>query len=254
MKNSALKDELKSATRELFEEYSATRDEAVREKIIESHMSIARFFAKRFGSKSEQFEDLMQVATLGLINAVDRYDPTVGTEFATFATVTILGEIKRYFRDKTWSVKVPRRIKDLNLAVNQTIEKLTKDNDKPPTYDEIAKHLKCTVEEIIESREAVLSYNVVSLDREVEDENGSGTSSLMEMFGYVDSNMDTISDRVSIQACMKNLKQDEKIVIYNRYYMNLSQAQIAKMLGVSQMQVSRIQSSALEKLRRQLER
>jgi len=239
----------KKELRELFESYRDTKDEKMREKIIESHLNVARFFARRFGSRNDQYEDLLQVATLGLINSVDRFDPDHGTEFVTFATATILGEIKRYFRDKTWSVKVPRRIKDLNVQINHTIEKLTKELDHSPTYEDVAEELGCTVEEIIESREAVMSYNVVSLDMEVEGGVGDSSSPLGDMIGNIDRKIDSISDHLSLQSGLKKLKEQEKFVIYNRYFENMSQAQIAKLMGVSQMQVSRIQAAALKKLK-----
>ncbi len=234
----------------MLADYAETGDSEIRNRIIESHLGMARFFAKRFGARSEQYEDLLQVATLGLINSVDRYDDGHGAEFATFATVTILGEIKRYFRDKTWGIKVPRRIKDLNVAVKQTIERLTKENDKHPTYEEVASEIGCTVEEVIESREAVMSYKLVSLDKELEGNVGDQSSRLMDMIGNFDKKIEQISDRLSLQSSLKQLSDDEKFVVYNRYYNNMSQAQIAKMMNVSQMQISRIQSAALEKLKR----
>lgn len=240
----------KEELRDLLAEHAETKDQAIRDRIIESHLSMARFFAKRFGARSEQYEDLLQVATLGLINAVDRYDASHGAEFATFATVTILGEIKRYFRDKTWSVKVPRRIKDLNVSVNQAIEKLTKEHDRQPTYEDVAKEIGCTVEEVIESREAVMSYKMVSLDKQLEGDVGDHNSRLMDMIGSIDKKIEQISDRLSLQSSLKQLSDDEKFVLYNRYYKNMSQSQIAKMMDVSQMQISRIQAAALEKLKR----
>jgi RNA polymerase sigma-B factor len=240
----------KAELRDLLEEYRETHDEKVRDVIIEAHLNMARFFAKRFGSRSDQYEDLLQVATIGLINAIERYDASHGAEFVTFATVTILGEIKRYFRDKTWSIKVPRRIKDLNILVNSTIERLTKENDQTPTYEQVATELGCSIEDIIESREAVMSYHVVSLDKEIEGDVGESSSSLGDMIGSIDRKIDQLSDRLSLQSGLKQLKEQEKIVIYNRYFENLSQAQIAKMLNVSQMQVSRLQDSALKKMKR----
>ena len=250
MKETSYCDMPKRELDSLIREFLETRDVGMRERIIAAHLNMARFFAKRFGSRSDQYEDLLQVATMGLINAVDRYDTSHGTEFATFATVTILGEIKRYFRDKTWSVKVPRRIKDMNVMVNSALEKLSKEMDHQPSYEEVADYLGCTIEEIIESREAVMSYNVVSLDMEIEGGVGESSSTLMEMIGNIDKKLDRISDRLSLQSGLKQLRDQEKFVIFNRYFNNMSQAQIAKMMDVSQMQVSRIQKEALKKLKR----
>jgi len=233
----------------LFRDFAESRDPEIRDRLIEMHMNMPHFFANRFGKKVEQHEDLLQVATLGLINAVDRFDPTRGVEFTTFATITILGEVKRYFRDKTWSIKVPRRIKDLNVVVNQTIERLNKELDHPPTYEEVAREIGCSVEDILESREAVMSYRPVSLDKEIEGDAGDSSSSLIDMIGSIDRKIDLLSDHLSLQSGMKQLKKDEKFVIFNRYFRNMSQAEIAKAMKISQMQVSRIQASALNKLK-----
>jgi len=238
---------------DLFRELRETGSPEVRDRLIEAHLNMVHFFANRFGSKFDQTEDIQQVATLGLINAVDRFDPERGVEFSTFATITILGEIKRYFRDKTWSVKVPRRIKDLNIAVNQTIERLNKELDRQPTYEDVARQIGCSVEDILESREAVMSYRVVSLDKDIDDEACDGGSSLMDMIGSIDRRIERLSDRLSLSSGLKQLKKEERFVIYNRYFRNLSQAQIAAMMNVSQMQVSRLQASALQKLKKILD-
>jgi len=243
----------KAEVTDLFRDFNQSREQALRDRLIEIHMNLPHFFTNRFGRKLEQHEDLLQVATLGLINAVDRFDPERGVEFTTFATVTILGEIKRYFRDKTWSVKVPRRIKDLNIVVNQAIEQLNKELDHSPTYEEVAQHIGCSVEDILESREAVMSYHPVSLDKEIEGGAGDSSSTLIEMIGGMDRSIEQLSDHLSLQSGLKQLKKDEKFVIYNRYFRNLSQAEIAKSMKISQMQVSRIQATALDKLKRILE-
>ena len=234
---------------EMFRELRGGGDPGIRDRIIERHINMPRFFANRFG-KHEQQEDLVQVATLGLINAVDRFDPERGVEFNTFATITILGEIKRYFRDKTWSVKVPRRINDLNIAVNQAIERLSQHLDHQPSYEEVAAEVGCSVEDVIESREAVMSYRLVSLDKEVDGEAGEGGSPLIEMIGGIDRKIDQLSDRLSLQSALKQLKDEEKFVIFNRYFVNMPQAEIARVMNVSQMHVSRLQAAALEKLKR----
>ena len=234
----------------MFEEFAATRDPLIREKLIEMHTHLVPFFVKRFSNKSEMHEDIGQVATLGLINAVDRFDPDKGVEFNTFATITILGEIKRFFRDKTWSIKVPRRIKDINIHINRAVEQLTKELDRPPSYEDIAKYTGYSVEEIIEAHEALQSYNVVSLDKEIDSSSGEGSTTLADMVGTFDRKIEMLSDRLSLQTSLKQLKDDEKFVIFNRYFKNLSQAQIARVMGVSQMQVSRLQAQALQKMKR----
>lgn len=238
----------------LFVEFAQTREPHTRQKLIEIHGYMISFFVKRFAPGSDLSEDIGQVATLGLINAVDRFDPERRVEFSTFATITIMGEIKRFFRDKTWSINVPRRIKDLNISINHAIEKLSMELDHPPTYDEIAKELGCTVEEVLEAHEAVQSYHVVSLDKEIDNESGDSVTTLSDLIGNVDRKIDMLSDRLSLQTALRQLKEDEKIVVYNRYFGSLSQAQIAKMMNVSQMQISRLQSQALKKLKAILSR
>lgn len=239
--------------KQYFREIRKTGNQELREKLIEHHTNLVHFFARRFSTQSEYYEDLCQVATLGLINAVDRFDPDREVEFITFATVTIMGEIKRYFRDKTWALKVPRRIKDLNVVINHTIEKLAKEQDHAPTYEEIANEIGITIEEVLESREAIQSYQPVSLDREIDSGSESSTT-LVNMIGSIDRQLELLGDRLSLQTGLKNLKEQERFVIYHRFFTNLSQAQIAKMLDVSQMQVSRLQSQALKKLKRMLDR
>jgi len=234
----------------MFEDFAESRDPALREKLIDAYMHLVPFFVKRFSNRSEMHDDISSVATLGLINAVDRFDPEKGVEFTTFATVTILGEIKRFFRDKTWSIKVPRRIKDINIHITRSVEQLTKELDHPPTYEDIAKYTGYTVEEILEAHEALQSYNVVSLDKEINNSSGEGTTSLSDMVGTFDRKIEMLSDRLSLQTGLKQLKDDEKFVIFNRYFKNMSQAQIAKMMNVSQMQISRVQAQALQKLKR----
>jgi len=239
---------------ELFDDYFESRDPVVRGRLIEAHNHMISFFVNRFASGSDISEDIAQVATVGLINAVDRFDPSRNVEFTTFATVTIMGEIKRFFRDKTWSVKVPRRIKDLNVMINHTIEKLSVELDRQPTIDEIAKSIGCTAEDIIEANEAVQSYHVVSLDKEIDNESGDNTTTLADLIGSIDRKIDNLSDRLSLQSGFKQLKEEERIVIFNRFFGNMSQAEVAKMMKVSQMQISRIQSSALKKLKTILSR
>ena len=244
----------KDQVSELFIELSESRDPDVRKRLIEAHEHMISFFVNRFASNSDISDDIAQVATVGLINAVDRFDPERNVEFSTFATITIMGEIKRFFRDKTWSIKVPRRIKDLNIMIHRAVERLSVELDRPPTIDEIAKCIGCAPEEIIEANEAVQSYHVVSLDKEIDNEAGDSSTTLSDLIGNIDRKIENLSDRLSLQTGFKQLKEDERIVIYNRYFGNLSQAEVAKMMNVSQMQVSRIQAQALKKLKSILSR
>jgi RNA polymerase sigma-B factor len=236
--------------KQYFYELRKTGNQEIREKLVNRYMSLAHFFARRFSAQPEYQDDLHQVATLGLIHAIDRFDPDRGVEFITFATITVLGEIKRYFRDKTWNLKVPRRIKDLNILINHTIEKLSKEQDHPPTYSEIASAISVSLEQVLETREATQSYHVVSLDKEIESDISESSTTLMDLIGSVDQQIDILGERLSLQAGLKKLKEQERFVIYHRFFSNLSQAQIAKIMNVSQMQVSRLQTQALKKLKR----
>lgn len=236
-------------TRELFAQFAETRDSKAREELVVAHLNLVRFLAGRFANRGEPLDDLIQVGTLGLIKAIDRFDVERKVEFTTYATPTIIGEIKRHFRDKGWAVKVPRRLQELNLAVNRAVESLTVELGRPTTVADLAATLGATEEEIIEAQELGQAYNLLSLDSELGAEGDRKSSTLLDYLGSEDSELELLEDKDNLERAFVALDRRERIIIYLRFYENLSQTEIARRLNVSQMHVSRLQQRALEKLK-----
>jgi len=240
-------------TRALFVRFDRTRDGAVREELVIAYLNLVRFLALKFANRGEPLDDLVQVGTVGLLKAIDRFEPDRGIEFTTYATPTIVGEIKRYFRDKGWAVKVPRRLQELNLAVNRTSEKMAIELGRSPTVHELADRLSATEEDILEAQELGGAYNLLSLDSEVSGEGDKKSQTLADTIGALDSGLELLEDRANLERAFHILTGRERIIIYLRFYELVSQTEIAKRLNVSQMHVSRLQAKALEKLRAFLE-
>jgi RNA polymerase sigma-B factor len=225
-------------------EYDPLRDE-----LVVVHLNLVRFLAVRFANRGEPLDDLVQVGTVGLLKAIDRFDLERGVEFTTYATPTIVGEIKRYFRDKGWAVKVPRRLQELNLAVNRASDKLAIELGRSPTVGELAEHLKAGEDEILEAQELGQAYNLLSLDSEVSGETDKKSQTLADTVGVSDAGLELLEDRANLERAFRALTGRERVIIYLRFYESVSQTEIAKRLNVSQMHVSRLQAKALEKLR-----
>lgn len=223
--------------------------ESLRNDLVVAHLNLVRFLALKFANRGEPLDDLVQVGTVGLLKAIDRFELDRGVEFTTYATPTIVGEIKRYFRDKGWAVKVPRRLQELNLAVNRASEKLAVEFGRSPTVAELAKHLDATDEEILEAQELGQAYNLLSLDSEVSGEGEKKSQTLADTVGMTDSGLEMLEDRANLEQAFHVLTGRERVIIYLRFYESVSQTEIAKRLNVSQMHVSRLQAKALEKLR-----
>jgi RNA polymerase sigma-B factor len=238
----------REATRELFRRYVQTKDPALREELVMAHLNLARYLAVRFANRGEQLDDLVQVATLGLIKAVDRFDVARGVEFTTYATPTIIGEIKRYFRDKGWAVRVPRRLQELNQAVNRALDAATMELGRAPTVADLARRLQASEEEIIEAQELGQMYNLLSLDSDVSDA-GERAATLQDYLGQEDADLSLLEDKAVLERAFGALDRRERVVVYLRFYEGMPQADVAKRLGVSQMHVSRLQQRALEKLK-----
>ena len=242
-------------TREAFAKLAATRGvdqlahDRLRDDLVVAYLNLVRYLAGKFANRGEALEDLIQVGTLGLIKAIDRFDAARGVEFTTYATPTIVGEIKRHFRDKGWAVKVPRRLQELNLAVNRAIEKLAVDLGHSPTVAELAKRLGVSEEEILEAQELGQAYNLLSLDTEVGGEGEKSTQTLADYIGEHDPQLLNLEDRANLERAFAVLTGRERIILFLRFYESVSQTEIAKRLKVSQMNVSRLQQKALEKLR-----
>jgi len=243
------KNDLRSADREMFEQLAAleagtSEHEALRAALIERHLPLVTFMARKFADRGEPLDDLIQVGTIGLIKAIDRFEISKGFEFSTFATPTIVGEIKRHFRDKTWAVRVPRRLQELGASVTKATTELTQRLDRSPTPKEIAKHLGITVDDVAEALESNAAYSTVSLDVTSET-----STSIGETFGALDEALEGVEYRESLKPLLAQLDDREKRILQMRFFDNLSQSQIATELGISQMHVSRILNKVLTHLR-----
>jgi RNA polymerase sigma-B factor len=245
-------------TRAAFARLAITRKKGspeankIRDELVVAHLNLVRYLAVKFANRGETLDDLIQVGTVGLIKAIDRFDTERGVEFTTYATPTIVGEIKRHFRDKGWAIKVPRRLQELNLSVNRAIEKLTVTLGHSPKVGELAQHLNATDEDILEAQELGQAYNLLSLDGEVTGEGDKNAQTLADYIGQLDPEMASLEDRVNLERAFDILSRRERIILFLRFYESVSQTEIAKRLNVSQMHVSRLQQKALEKLREAL--
>jgi RNA polymerase sigma-B factor len=248
----------KVRTRHLFEIYRETGDEAARDELVTMYLNLVKYLAHKFRNRGEPIDDLVQVGTIGLIKAIDRFDlnrvPEGGTktiEFTTYATPTIQGELKRYFRDKGWAVKVPRRLQELSFKVSQAVDALTQREQRSPTVVEIAAYLGVTPEEVVEAMETSEAYNLVSLDSD-RNSDGNDSFSILEYIGEDDKLMLVVEDRTTLAAALKYLTPQEQRVLYLRFFEGLTQTEIARQLDISQMQVSRLLRKTLRLLRENL--
>lgn len=234
---------------DLFLLYSETRDIDVRNQIFEKYLYMAEIISKKYSNKGIDHEDIYQIACMGLIYAIERFDITKGFEFTSFATPTILGEIKKYFRDKGWAIKVPRKIQDISKKVNEYNNILTNKLHRSPTVKEIAEYAKSTEEEVLEAFEAGKMFNSQSLDEKFELNGDDNDLSLMDVVGADDKHFTKIENEDFISKSMSKLNSLERDIIIKRFYENKTQNYIAKELNISQMTVSRIEKKSLEKLR-----
>ena len=225
--------------------------EALREHVIGEYMSYARYVARRFRQRGELTQDLEQVAYLGLVKAVDNFDPDYGTTFLTYATPLIAGEIKRHFRDTTWDLHVPRRMQELSAVVRAAQEELTHRLGTVPGAEDVAFFLDLPLEEVIEAYEAVAAYHAASLDVPVIPAEGD-TTTLGDLLGDEDPGIGLVVDREALKPLLHRLTGREKRILLMRYFRNMSQAEIGAELHVSQMQVSRLLSQILERPRHRL--
>ena len=237
----------KDRTRELFRQYKATGDPEVRDQLIVSHLNLVRFLASKFKNRGEPLDDLNQVGTIGLIKAIDRFDPSRGLEFTTYATPTILGEIKRHFRDKGWSVRVPRRLQELSAKVNQANDELTNELSRSPSVEEIAKRVGASVDDVLEAMESSSAYSSVPLE-------GGGSSddddapSVIDHYATEDENLAASDDRIVLEDAIRDFSPREKDVIRMRFFEGMTQVEIAERLGISQVQVSRLLRRTLRRV------
>ena len=239
-------------TKELFTRYRENKDPAIREELIRSYLNLVEYLARRFKNRGEPLDDLIQVGTIGLIKAIDRYDIDRVVEFTTYATPTIVGELKRHFRDKGWAIRVPRRLQELNLQINARIGGLTQELGRSPTIEEIAKALGATKEEIAEAIETGEAYNTISLNSTTVQDGDDRSFSLMDYLGEDDKILEATEDRTSLVNAMQVLNGRERGIIYLRFFKGMTQTEIARQLGISQMHVSRLLRKTLDTLRKQI--
>jgi RNA polymerase sigma-B factor len=218
----------------------------IRDLLVTGHLPVAEHIARKFRNRGQPEEDLQQVARIGLINAVDRFDPNRGTDFLSFAVPTITGEVRRYFRDATWAVRVPRRLKELHAAITTASARLAQDLGRSPRPKEIAAALGMPVEEVYEGLQVGFAYNTDSLDSGTDDE---GRSPVENRLGDLDSALDLVEDREALIPALAKLPEREASIVVMRFFGNMTQTQIADRIGISQMHVSRLLSGSLEMLR-----
>jgi RNA polymerase sigma-B factor len=228
------------------------RRSACREDLVRLHLPLVDHCARRFMNRGEPLDDLVQVGTIGLIKAVDRFDTDRGVEFSTYATPTILGEIKRYFRDKGWAIRVSRRLQELRMSIGSVTGEMSQDLGRSPTPREIAEKLGVSVEEVMEGIESANAYSTLSLDAGDSGEDGQ-RNSMLDSLGMDDEALAHVEIRESIKPLIEQLPQREKRILMLRFFRGMTQSQIAEEIGVSQMHVSRLLNRTLEQLRTSLE-
>lgn len=242
----------KRRTRELLERYHRRGDEKAREAIIQEHLPLVEFLARKFTGRGEPLDDLIQVGSVGLIKAVDRFDVDRNIELSTYATPNILGEIKRHFRDKGWAMRVPRGLQELRQAAKEAVRESTVRTGRSPTMEELAEHLDSDVESVAEALALGRAYNTVSLDAPVSQEEDEGDT-IMDLQPDEDEDIAGTEDRVLLQRAMQALQGQQRRILELRFNEGKTQTEIAKEIGVSQMHVSRLMRRALGELRKELE-
>jgi RNA polymerase sigma-B factor len=222
----------------------------VRDRLVTGYLPLAEHIAQRFSGKGIAKDDLVQVASVGLIHAVDRFDSSKGADFLSFAVPTVMGEVRRHFRDTTWPMRVPRRLQELRLSLNRAGAELSQDLGRPPTEEELAAHLGITVREVQEGYEARQAFRAVSLDEPpFEDEN---RLSLVETIGGEDDALELVENHETLAPLLQELPERERKILGLRYFGDMTQTQIAEEVGISQMHVSRLLNRTLNELREEL--
>jgi RNA polymerase sigma-B factor len=221
--------------------------QAIRDELVETHLPLVEYLARRFRNRGELHDDLVQVATIGLIKSVDRFDLERGVEFSTYATPTIVGEIKRHFRDKGWAIRVPRRLQELKLSLAKATSELAQRNGRSPTVAELATYLGMTEDDVLEGLESANAYSTVSLD--TPESGDSDALAVADTLGVVDESLEGVEYRESLKPLLDQLPPREKRILLLRFFGNMTQSQIAAELGISQMHVSRLLARTLSQLR-----
>jgi RNA polymerase sigma-B factor len=254
MQTAGVTDEIRAgADREMMERFRVFRaghDRRLRNQLVEQHRWLAHVAVRRFTNRGEPLDDLLQVALLGVVKAVERFDPDYGSSFATFALPTITGELRRHFRDATWALRVSRRAKEMHLALAAAIEPLTHRLGRPPRLDELASALGVTLDELVEAMEAGNAYRTSPLTHR---NNDDGTTEDVRAVAFDDHSLATADTRVILHKLLAELPERERRIVYLRFFSDLTQSEIAEQVGVSQVHVSRLLRATLETLRTGLE-
>jgi RNA polymerase sigma-B factor len=235
--------------RELFERYLRRGDARAREQLVERFLPLARQLARRYQRGDEPLDDLVQVASLGLLKAIDRFEMEREVVFSSYAVPTILGELKRHFRDRTWSVRVPRDLQELALRLDRTVTTLSLDLGRAPSIDEIAEATGATDEQVLDAFEAAGAYRATSLDAPRGPSDESPGETLADSYGSQEEGFDLVEHRATLEPLLESITPRERMVLRLRFAEDLTQAEIGARIGVSQMQVSRIIRQALARLR-----
>lgn len=257
MKNvaNATTDYLDVDTKELFIIYSKEKNnKEIRNILIERHLYLVNLLSKKYINKGVEFEDIYQVASLALIYAIERYDINKGYEFSSFATPTIVGEIKKYFRDKVWTLRVPRRVQELSKKISEAKIFLQQHNKENPKVKDIANYLNCTEEQVLEVMEASYGYQPISLDSSSNDDIDDKDILLIDKIGQDEQSFYNIEQKDFFDKFDKSLNELESKIFKDRFFLNKTQAVIAKELDISQMTVSRLEKKIIEKLKKEYEK
>ena len=236
-----------SQPQELFRRWQQDKDEAARDELVKRYLPLARKLARRYTGSHEPFEDLFQVASYGLLKALDRFDPERGIAFSSFAVPTIVGELKRYFRDLGWSAHVPRGAQELALKVQRVQERLTTSTGRSPTVQELAQYMELSIEDVLAGLEAAGAHHAVSL--EVPREDGDDDDGMLaDTLGVEDAGFELVENSASVAAAMRLLSDRERHILMLRFFEDRTQSEIAKVIGVSQMQISRLLRRAIARM------
>ncbi len=237
---------------ELFNQYHKQRDISLRNQIVESYLYMVDILIRKYLNKGVEYDDLYQIGAMALISAVERFDPTKGYEFSSFATPTIIGEIKKYFRDKGWSVKVPRRMKEICGKVQTAKDELFNTLQRNPTIPELADYIQCSEQEVFQALESSMAYNAFSLNQTFDESGEEGENPILERYAAVeDSGYDRLEYSEMISKVLKELSDTNKYIFKKRFIEDKSQSEIAKELGVSQMTISRAEKNIREKFQQE---
>ena len=239
---------------EIFDQYQMTKDISLRNQIVEDHLYMVNILIRKYLNKGVDYDDLYQVGAMALIAAVERFDPSKGYDFSSFATPTIIGEIKKHFRDKEWSLKVPRRMKELSGKIQKVREEMASELHREPTVDELAEKMGVTHSDIIQSMESSMAYNAFSLNQTFDESGEEGDSAMFEKFTSMEeAGFERLEYAEIIQKVLSEMSETNKYIFRSRFVEDKSQAQIAEELGVSQMTVSRAEKTIRQRFQQEVQ-